>query len=60
MAVYRKLFGIPYSYCKGNYSKTISTNNFEIIPEDILPDTISQFDNISRLAPCDLLDKCQD
>ena len=35
------MFGIPYSYCKVNYSKMTSTNNFEIIPEDILPDAIS-------------------
>ena len=35
------MFGIPYLYCKVNYSKTTSTNSFEIIPEDILPDAIS-------------------
>ena len=43
------MFGFSYSYCKVNYSKTASTNNFE----DFLPD-------VSRLAPCetkaDLLD----
>ena len=30
------MFGIPYSYCKVNYSKMTASNNFEIIPEDIL------------------------
>ena len=41
LAVYRNLFGIPYSSCKVNYSKTTSTYNFVIIPEDILPNLIS-------------------
>ena len=35
------MFGIPYSYCKVNYSKTTSPNNFKIIPEDFLPDATS-------------------
>ena len=38
------MFGTPYSYCKVDYSKMTSTNNFEIIPRDILPDAIARFD----------------
>ena len=49
------MFGIPYSHCKVNHFKTTSTNIFEIIPEDILPDTISIFDNVSRFAPFEVV-----
>ena len=46
------IVGILYSYCKVDYSKMTYANNFEIIPEDILPDAIYEFD-VSRLAPCE-------
>ena len=57
------MFGIPYSYCKVNYSRTTSTNNFEIIPEEFLPDTISKLDmaqDLPNVKLAELLDKCQD
>ena len=50
------MFGIPWSYCRVNYSKTTSTNNFEIIPEHNLPDAILKLVELKA----DLLDKYQD
>ena len=35
------MFGIINSYCKVDYPITTSTNDFEIVPADVLPNAIS-------------------
>ena len=49
LAVHRKLCLAFFTHIArlANYSETTSINNFEIIPEDILPDATSQFENVS-------------
>ena len=41
LAVYRNLFGITYSYCKVNYSKTTAQKIFRLFQKILLPDAFS-------------------